>query len=84
MADEGVQVVGGTIVDATIIDDTSSTKNQCGEHDPEMYQATKGDQWYLGMKGQLHVGSCPKSIHAIVGITNTLPVSAYFRLRNGQ
>jgi IS5 family transposase len=45
---------GGTIVDATIIDSTRSTKNATGERDPEMHQTKKGNQWYHGMK--LHIG----------------------------
>ena len=45
---------GGTIVDATIIDAPSSTKNEKGERDPEMHQTQKGKQWYFGAK--LHVG----------------------------
>jgi len=37
LADQGLQVSGGTNVDAP-----SSTKNQRGEHDPEMHQTVKG------------------------------------------
>lgn len=45
---------GGTIVDATIIDAPSSTKNIKGKRDPEMHQVKKGNQWYFGER--LHVG----------------------------
>lgn len=45
----------GTIVDATIIDAPSSTKNAHQQRDPEMKQTKKGNQWYFGMK--LHVGT---------------------------
>jgi IS5 family transposase len=45
----------GTIVDATIIDAPSSTKNASQTRDPEMKQTKKGNQWYFGMK--LHVGT---------------------------
>jgi IS5 family transposase len=45
----------GTIVDATIIEAPSSTKNQKGERDPEMKQTKKGNQYYFGMK--VHVGA---------------------------
>jgi IS5 family transposase len=45
----------GTIVDATIIDAPSSTKNRTQTRDPEMKQTKKGNQWYFGMK--LHVGT---------------------------
>jgi IS5 family transposase len=36
----------GTIVDATLIAATCSTKNKQGERDPEMHQTKKGNQWY--------------------------------------
>lgn len=45
---------GGTIVDATLIDAPSSTKNAQGKRDPEMHQVKKGNQWYFGER--LHVG----------------------------
>ena len=45
---------GGTIVDATIIHSTPSTKNKEGKRDPEMHQTKKGNQWYHGMK--VHAG----------------------------
>jgi IS5 family transposase len=46
---------GGSIVDATIIDAPSSTKNEKKERDPEMHQTKKGNQWYFGAK--LHIGT---------------------------
>ena len=46
---------GGTIVDATIIDAPSSTKNAEKKRDPEMHSAKKGNQWRFGMK--CHVGA---------------------------
>jgi transposase, IS5 family len=45
----------GTIVDATIIEAPSSTKNKSGQRDPEMKQTKKGKNWHFGMK--LHVGT---------------------------
>ena len=50
----GRMMHGGTIVDATIIDAPSSTKNTAGRRDPEMHQTRKGNQWFFGAK--LHVG----------------------------
>ena len=46
---------GGTIVDATIIDAPSSTKNAEKKRDPEMHSTKKGNQWRFGMK--CHVGA---------------------------
>ena len=42
----GLMMRGGTIVDATIIHSTPSTKNKEGKRDPEMHQTKKGNQWY--------------------------------------
>jgi len=46
---------GGTIVDATLIDAPTSTKNAEGKRDPEMHQTKKGNQWYFGER--LHLGT---------------------------
>jgi len=46
---------GGTIVDATIIEAPSSTKNSEGKRDPEMHQVKKGNQWHFGER--LHIGT---------------------------
>src|ERR1700687_3569163 len=56
---KGMRVNKGTIVDATIINAPSSTKNAQGERDPEMHQPRKGKQWYFGMKA--HVGGASNS-----------------------
>lgn len=50
----GLMMHGGSIVDATIINAPSSTKNKEGKRDPEMHQTKKGNQWYHGMK--IHAG----------------------------
>ena len=42
----GLRLQGGTIVDASIIEAPSSTKNRAGERDPEMRQTKKGNQWH--------------------------------------
>lgn len=62
----GVRVATGTIVDATLIDAPSSTKNQAKARDPEMHQTCKGRQWYFGMKAHVGVDSRTKVIHAVV------------------
>jgi len=61
----GLQVRTGTIVDATIIDAPSSTKNKDKARDPEMHQTKKGNQWYFGMKAHIGVDSQSKMIHAV-------------------
>jgi IS5 family transposase len=50
LAAKGLKVATGTIVDATIINAPSSTKNAAKARDPEMHQTKKGNQWYFGME----------------------------------
>jgi len=51
---QGYLLRQGTIVDATLIEAPSSTKNRERQRDPEMHQTKKGNQWHFGMK--LHIG----------------------------
>lgn len=61
----GLMMHGRTIVDATIIESTSSTKNDKKEREPEMHQTGKKNQWHHGMK--VHIG-----VDAGSGYVNTL------------
>ena len=63
---QGLKVSTGTIVDATIINAPSSTKNKDNARDPEMHQTKKGNQWYFGMKAHIGVDSKTKLIHSVV------------------
>ena len=67
LADQGIQVRKGTIVDATIIDAPSSTKNANGTRDPEMHQTKKGNQWHFGMKAHIGVDLHSGLVHSVVG-----------------
>lgn len=51
LAARGLMLREGTVVDATIINAPSSTKNRDGKRDPEMHQTRKGNQWYLCPRG---------------------------------
>jgi IS5 family transposase len=66
LAAKGLKIATGTIVDATIINAPSSTKNADKARDPEMHQTKKGNQWYFGMKAHFGVDSRTKLIHAAV------------------
>ena len=55
----------GTIVDASIIEAPSSTKNAKRERDPEMHRTKKGNQWHFGMKA--HIG-----VDAETGLAHSL------------
>lgn len=63
---KGLMVKRGTMVDATIIEAPTSTKNADGERDPEMHQTKKGNEWYFGMKA--HIGADVESglVHTVV------------------
>ncbi len=65
LAENGLQVNRGTIVDATIINAPSSTKNRSKARDPEMHQTKKGGQWRFGMKAHIGVDSKTKLIHSV-------------------
>lgn len=69
LSDCGVMMTQGTLVDATIIQAPSSTKNKKNERDPDMHQTKKGNEWYFGMKA--HIGVDAKS-----GLTHTLVTTA--------
>lgn len=60
----GYRVATGTIVDATIINAPSSTKNADKARDPDMHQTAKGKQWYFGMKAHMGIDSKSKLIHS--------------------
>ncbi|ECA7562911.1 IS5 family transposase [Salmonella enterica subsp. enterica serovar Idikan] len=69
LAEAGVMMTQGTLVDATIIEAPSSTKNKEQQRDPEMHQTKKGNQWHFGMKA--HIGVDAKS-----GLTHSLVTTA--------
>ena len=69
MVQTGHMMKGGTIVDATIINAPSSTKNADKARDPEMHQTKKGNEWKFGMK--CHIG-----VDAGSGLVHTITVTA--------
>ena len=66
---QGLRLREGTIVDASIIEAPSSTKNRAGERDPEMHQTKKGNQWHFGMK--VHIG-----VDADTGLVHSMSATA--------
>ena len=62
---QGLRLREGTIVDASIIEAPSSTKNRTGERDPEMHQTKKGNQWHFGMKVHIGVDSETGLVHSL-------------------
>jgi len=62
---QGMTVSSGTMVDATIINAPSSTRNKEAARDPEMHQTKKGKNWYFGMKMHIGADSRTKLIHSV-------------------
>jgi transposase, IS5 family len=73
---KGLKLATGTIVDATIINAPSSTKNADKTRDPDMHQTKKGNQWYFGMKAHVGIDSRTKIIHAVVATAANVADSA--------
>lgn len=65
MEETGHIMHGGTIVDATIINAPSSTKNAEKKRDPEMHQTKKGNEWKFGMKCHIGVDSGSGLVHTL-------------------
>jgi IS5 family transposase len=52
LAEKGITLRSGTLVDATIIDAPSSTNNKAGARDPEMSSTKKGNIWDTLLHGE--------------------------------
>lgn len=76
LEENGLKVNRGTIVDASIIQAASSTKNRDKARDPEMGSTKKGSQWYFGMKAHIGVDSRSKLIHSVVATAANVADSA--------
>lgn len=63
---------GGTIVDATIINAPSSTKNKEKKRDPEMHQTKKGNEWKFGMKCHIGVDAGTGIVHTITATSGNV------------
>src|SRR5256885_16918327 len=63
----GALLRGGTIVDATLIAASPSTKNKAGQRDTLMHSSKKGNQWYFGMKAHVGVDASSGLVHTAGG-----------------
>ncbi len=62
---QGLSFKEGTIIDASIIEAPTSTKNASGQRDPEMHQTRKGNEWHFGMKVHIGVDDVFGMIHSL-------------------
>lgn len=69
MERHGKLMHGGTIVDATIIEAPTSTKNADKKRDPEMHAVKKGKDWHFGAR--MHIG-----VDAGTGYIHSMEVTA--------
>lgn len=67
LAEKGLLLREGTIVDASLIAAPPSTKNREGRRDEEMHQTKKGQQWYFGMKAHIGVDAQSGLVHTLIG-----------------
>ncbi len=85
LGDRGLSLRQGTIVDATLINAPSSTKNKDGKRDPEMHQTKKGNQYYFGMKAHIGVDEASGLVHSVVGTpANVADVTQVDKLLHGD
>ena len=65
LQDRALLLRGGTIMDATLIAASPSTKNEPRKRDPEMSQSKKGSQWYFGIKAHIGVDAKSGLVHTV-------------------
>jgi IS5 family transposase len=85
LAQKGLLMRLGTIVDATLIAAPPSAKNQAKARDPEMHQTKKGNQWHFGMKAHIGVDADSGLVHTLVGTAaNVADVTQADALLHGE
>ena len=85
LADQGLMLKEGTIVDASIIDAPTSTKNRDRERDPEMHQVKKGNEWYFSMKMHIGVDDELGLVHTLTGTpANVHDITEADKLPHGE
>ena len=84
LATQGLRLREGTIVDASIIEAPSSTKNGACKRDPQMRQTKKGNEWHFGMKVHVGVDSETGVVHSMSTTSaNVHDVTEAHRLLHG-
>lgn len=65
LQEKGLYMKKGTIVDATIVESPSSTKNNDKKRSPEMSSTKKGGKYYYGMKAHIGTDSRNGIVHSV-------------------
>ena len=85
LEERGLLMREGTLVDATIINAPSSTKNKDKSRDPEMHQAKKGNQWHFGMKAHIGADRDSGMVHTVISTAaNVSDISQTVELLHGS
>lgn len=85
LAQRGLILKKGTIVDSTFIESPSSTKNQKKERDLEAHSFKKGNTWHFGYKAHIGVDSKSGLIHTVkVTAANVHDVTVTADLLTGE
>ena len=85
LAEKGLLMREGTIVDATLIAAPPSTKNGEKARDPDMHQTKKGNQWYFGMKAHIGADAHSGLVHTVIGTAgNVSDISQAQALLHGE
>ena len=81
----GILMKEGSIVDATIIESASSTKNKEHQRDPAMHQVKKGNEWHFGMKAHIGVDAFSGLVHTLVTTAaNVSDISQTMEVLHGE
>lgn len=85
LAERGLLLREGTMVDATIIAAPPSTKNEAHARDPEMHQTKKGNEWHYGMKAHIGADADSGLVHSLhTTAANESDVAHADKLLHGQ
>ena len=85
LSEKGLLLRSGTIIDATIINAPSSTKNRAKARDGEMHQTKKGNQWHFGAKAHIGVDAQSGLVHTVrFTAANVADVAVATQLLHGQ
>lgn len=85
LMEKGLILKKGTIVDSTIIEAPSSTKNKRKERDPDAHQVKKGNTWHFGYKAHIGVDQDSGLVHSMeVTGANTHDVTMVPKLLTGE
>ncbi len=85
LTDRGLILKKGTIVDSTIIEAPSSTKNKEKRRDPDAHSVKKGNTWHFGYKAHVGVDKDSGIVHTVqVTSANVHDVTMTSQLLTGQ